>query len=625
MKRNLIPVLVSAALVIAALADVALGTGVVRAVIAFLGFVEPAQEDKVYWCPMHPFYKVRRYGICPYCNMALEEYKGQAEEKDGDPSLILTDQQVQQAGVRTEKVSRRNLVRETATSGILEPNHEKYWHISTRFQGWVQELFIHQAGERVKVGQPIARIYSPELYASQKEYLLVRNDPALARSARRRLELLGVGEAEIKALEERGEPASELTIRAPFEGAVTHLNVELGMKLPEDGHIADIADLRELWIFADVFGREMGSIELGQEARIQVDALPGETFLGKLDLIEPKVRPETQASRVRIRVPNDPVKLLPGQFARVLLLNKIADTLAVSEQAVIPTGRRDLVIVAMGGGRFTAREVELGKKWLTEVRPERDPRGLPFFTGHSRYHEVRSGLKEAEEVVTSGAFLLHAETQIRQLIEKMLPPAKDRPANPRSAWSGRRITEPLMVEDLAFANDDERKKYEANPDQSWSRRFPSIFHAMHNVFDQYLLIHEAVVQEKLALAAEYAEGLSGMLAALSDPISPAFDSGEADRIRAVTDTIAKAAARIRGAADMKQLQGRFGELSAGIELWVETFGPPYDRVHQFYCGMAKKTVESPTERWFQKEAELRNPFGMEGCGSLEKIVERARD
>lgn len=619
MKRIL---LVSAGILLAAgfVLDAVSGLRFTRAAGVLLGFLEKPLEEKIYWCPMHPFYKVRRYGICPYCNMALEEYTPSAGTSEAEPVLILSDQQIQQGGVRTEKIRRRELVREIQTSGLLEKNHVKYWHVEARFEGWIEELFLHHEGQAVALGEPVARVYSPELYATQKEFLLVKDDPTLGPAARKRLELMGVDPREIRELEERGQPDARLTIRSRYDGTLVHLNVKAGMRIPEEGHIADIADLRELWLFADVYPGEIGLVSTGQEARIQADAYPGETFLGKVDLIEPSVRPETQTLRVRIRVPNDPVRLLPGQFARVLLLHRTPEILAVGEQAVIPTGRRDLVIVSRGGGRFAAREVSLGRRWLTEIRPSTDDRRLPFFTGHDRYHEVRSGLDEGEEVVTAGAFLLHAETQIRQLIDKMVPPEEEKPSA-RSAWSGLPLASPHWMDGLPFRDMEEHARYKSDPASSWKERFPRIEVAATSTFRSYLRLHRAWTEGKEE-AATLAPTVASEAETVKREISPAIALEIAAALASFTDGIRTAAELFREASTPKDRAKAFGMLSSIFERYVEEFGPPIDGLRLFYCGMAQNTTGSPTERWFQDDDDLRNPYGMPGCGKLEKRLTR---
>ncbi len=618
MNKILMPWIVAIGVLLAAWGAL-VTTGHARPVLVFLGFAAKHREERLYWCPMHPFYKVKRYGICPYCNMELEPYVAGPGQKEGDPTLVLTPQQVQQAGVRVEKAARRDLVHEIETTAIADLNHESYWHIEFRFEGWVEELFIHNVGETVAKGAPVARVYSPVLFAGQKEYLVAKaaNDSVMTESAKRRLELMGIDETEIKALEERKEPSARLLIRSKVAGTIMHVNVKAGMKLPDDGHIADVADLRELWAFADIYDRDVPHAAIGQEARLMAG---DRTYIGRIDLVEPRIRAATQSARVRIRVPNDPVTLRPGQFARALIVRDVPKALSVSEHAVIPTGRRDLVILALGGGRFTAREVTLGRSWLTGREGAKDARGLGFFTGHNRYHEVLDGLKEGDEVVTSGAFLLHAETQIRNLIDKMAP-EKRATAEVRSAWSGAKLDRTHEMNGLPFASHAEADAYAKSPETSWHKRWPLIRGIAGRAMERYFLINNAIADRKAPLAAEYAEALATEVAPLPKELGEPIDSALAGALRAFAKRLEDAAHGFRGDTQLKDMMRLFGEMSAAYESFIEAFGNPLDRrLHRFICGMAVKQVGSATERWFQPDGDLRNPFGMPGCGSAEKEI-----
>lgn len=590
-------------------------TGQMRPVLVFLGLAPKHKSEQVYWCPMHPFYKVKRYGICPYCNMALEPYTAGMDTGDSESMLVLTPQQIQQAGVRTEKVSRRELVNEIETTGIADINHERYWHIEFRTEGWIEELFVHVVGERVEVGAPIARVYSPTLFASQKEYLLAvqSKDALMVESTRKRLELMGVDPEEIEALVKRNEPSARLLLRSKVAGTLVHINVKAGMKIPEDGHIADVADLSELWVWADVYDRERTYARVGQEIRVLAGT---QTYTGRIDLLEPRVRAATQTARVRMRVPNEPQTLSPGQFVRVLLLTRIPDALSVSENAVIPTGRRDLVILALGGGRFTAREVTVGRRWLTGTGSP-DSHTLEFFTGHNRFHEVLDGLREGDEVVTSGAFLLHAETQIRNLIDKMVPEREKRDFLARSAWSGRRLRVIHEVDGIPFADHAESQAYQAAPQKSWKEAEPQILAGVRNWFEKYVLYHEAILAKNLKLAEEYGESLAAAGADLKSKLTDPL----AKEIREPIEALVHAAQGAPTATEFVAIMKRFGILSAALEKYLAEFENPIDRtLYQFYCGMAQQRVGSPTERWFQLDGHLRNPFDMPSCGSMEKEI-----
>ncbi len=184
-------------------------TGQARNVAVFFGLASTEREKQIYWCPMHPFYKVKKYGICPYCNMELEVYTPSPGADEADPTLILTPQQVQQAGVRTEKVERRELVSEIETTGLVQLNREREWTIDVRFEGWVEELYINNEGDPVRKGDPIAKVYSNKLIAVQDDYLrsLAAGDPVRLESTRKRLELMGIDPEEMnRAITQPGMP-----------------------------------------------------------------------------------------------------------------------------------------------------------------------------------------------------------------------------------------------------------------------------------------------------------------------------------------------------------------------------------------------------------------------------------
>jgi len=292
-------------------------------------------------------------------------------------------------------------------------------HVHVKVQGWVEKLYVEYEGEMVKRGQPLLEIYSPELVSTQEELLIAaryrdttgeslfpdvkRGGEGLFEATRRRLELWDIPDRDIDQLLERGTVRKTLTLYAPTRGVVTHLGVRRGMEVGVNDDLYTIADLSRVWVYAEVYEYELPWIAEGQRGVIELSYLPGTALEGKLTYIYPYLDPKTRTARVRLELDNPGGVLKPDMFANVSIEAETRKAvLAVPEEAVIRSGRRDLIVVALGGGRFQPRDVTLG-----------------LDTGDG-WVEVRSGLREAEQVVTSGQFLIDSESKLQEAVQNLL-------------------------------------------------------------------------------------------------------------------------------------------------------------------------------------------------------------
>jgi len=283
----------------------------------------------------------------------------------------------------------------------------------------------------VRAGQPLFDIYSPELVAAQEEALLALRtagaDSSLARSAVRKLELWDLSPAEIERLTAEGVARRAVTVRAPRSGYVLHHRVEHGARVEAGEDLYRLGDLDTIWVTAQVYEIDAPWVEAGQPARVEPSYGAGEPVLGEVSTVYPTVDPHTRTLTVRVVLDNPELRLKPGMFATVHLEHRrIDDVLAVPTEAVLHSGRRELVFVALGDGHFEPREVTTG------------------LVGDGHLTEVRSGLTEGEVVVVSGQFLLDSETKLQEALRTLLaaraqadhgrpaaPPAPDpRPATP---------------------------------------------------------------------------------------------------------------------------------------------------------------------------------------------------
>jgi len=314
----------------------------------------------------------------------------------------------QLTGVRVEAIEVRELTREIRTVGLVVADERRVRRIQTKISGWVEQLFVSFTGEAVRSGQPILSIYSPELVASQREYLLAleafgaTNDSGgldegdrrrLLDAARSRLRLWDVEASHIEELERSRSPERRMVLHSPIAGYVTFKAVQQGMYVNPEMELYTVADLDHVWIWADVNEDEIPLVALGQRARIEVVSAPGERS-GTVSYLQPTVDAATRTLQVRFDVDNSDAALKPGMYATLTLERPLGQALALPDEAVIDTGVRKVVFVEVSDGHFQPREVKLGRK------------GAEHF-------EVLGGLTAGEKVVVSAQFLLDSESRLR--------------------------------------------------------------------------------------------------------------------------------------------------------------------------------------------------------------------
>jgi len=323
-------------------------------------------------------------------------------------------------GVRTAKVEVRPLSRMTLAVGLVNYNERNLATITTKVNGWVERLYVNATGDPVRKGQTLLSIYSPDLVSTQEEYLLaLRNLKAMksspvkemvegarrmAEASRRRLEYFDIGAGQINALERTGQVKKNLTLASPVNGIVTKRMITQGMYVQAGMPLLEVADLSTIWVDADIYQYELPWIKVGQPVTMTLDYLPGETFQGKIDYIYPYLKEATRTAKVRLRFPNPQFKLKPEMFAQVKIESPVTqNAVVVPADAVLDTGLKQHVFIALGQGRFEPREVKLG------------------VLGNDGLREVLSGLQGGEEVVTSAQFMLDSESRFREAVQLMMP------------------------------------------------------------------------------------------------------------------------------------------------------------------------------------------------------------
>jgi Cu(I)/Ag(I) efflux system membrane fusion protein len=360
-----------------------------------------SDEIAYYTCSMHPSVHAHEPGKCPICSMDLIPVT-KADEQSG---VVRVDGARQKAiGVRTEKAAKAPLTLELRAVGKLTYDETRLTDVVLKVSGYVSSLRVTAMGQPVRKGEALFQLYSPELFAAEQDYLLARSSrealggsgrgDELIRAAEARLALLGLAGDQIEAIARSGKPIEKLAFTSPASGYVIEKNVVEGAAIKAGDRVLRLAALDKVWVEADVFEADLGRIAKGQPATISLSYIPDRTFEGVVTFVYPYLDPNARTGRVRIELPNTGLELKPDMYANVTFHVALGDRLQIPASAIILTGPRKIVIVDLGGGRLAPRDVKIGAQ-------------------SGERAEVVSGLAEGDAVVTSGNFLLAAESRIR--------------------------------------------------------------------------------------------------------------------------------------------------------------------------------------------------------------------
>ena len=402
-KRNFIIVAISLLFVAGALAY--LYRAELKSAVTKIGLSSPAPENKSAAGHQHG---------APPAPGETKEAPAQAAQPEETPTVEVPMDKQQLIGVRSVRAAMQPMHRVIRTVGRVEFDEKRLATANTKIEGWIEKLHVDYVGRYVQKGEPLAEIFSPELVATQQEYLntlrwanqgkgaseeraammLIKDAQTLVEAAKDRLRLWDITDEQIKKIETTGKPIRTMTVYSPASGYVLQKMAVQGMRVMPGEKLFDVVDLSSVWIIADIYEYELPLIKVGQTARIGLSYFPGKEFSSRVDYIYPSLAGETRTAKVRFTIPNPDGVLKPQMFTNVEIKINLGNRLVVPAEAVIDTGVRQIAYVDKGDGYFEPREVTTGLKVDDLV-------------------EVTGGIKAGEKVASSANFLIDSEAQLK--------------------------------------------------------------------------------------------------------------------------------------------------------------------------------------------------------------------
>jgi Cu(I)/Ag(I) efflux system membrane fusion protein len=354
--------------------------------------------------------------------MPMPAHNGQEENPKqempvaGNNTMTIAPERLQTIGVKFEEAARRPLVKMIRTVGRVEIDERLIARVNIKFEGWIDTLLVSAIGDHVKKGQKLFTIYSPDLVATQEEYLLAlqgvrelgasefpevaRGAKSLLEATKRRFQLWDITENHIRDLESTGKVLKTLPMHSPITGTVIRMEARTGTYVTPGTELYMIADLSHIWILADIYEYELPFISVGQEAKVTLTYDPRTVLTARASFIYPTLDPQTRTAKVRFTLENLHEKLKPDMYANVELKIPLGTRLAIPRDAILESGERHVIFIHHGGGKLEWRNVKLGVQagdWV----------------------EVVEGLKEGDHIVTSANFLIDSESQLKAAVGGM--------------------------------------------------------------------------------------------------------------------------------------------------------------------------------------------------------------
>jgi Cu(I)/Ag(I) efflux system membrane fusion protein len=523
-----------------------------------------ALANQLWTCSMHPQVKLNEPGDCPICGMDLIPVSTGRSSGSSNPMVHeMTAEAVALANIQTSIVGGMNSDGELLLTGKIQADERQNASVTSKFPGRIEKLFVSFTGEKVKVGQRLATIYSPELVTAQKELLEAAKSrsvfPELYQAAREKLRLWKLSETQIASIENSGMPKIEFDVFAEFSGVVTQRNITVGDYINTGTSLFNIVNLDKIWIMLDAYESDLSRVTVGNPISFTAAGIPGQTYQAKVTYIDPILNPATRAASLRAELNNPGGKLLPEMFvsAKVKTNTKTQNEgVAIPRTALLWSGKRSVVYVKVPNSEYPAyemREITIGSK-IGDM------------------YAVEAGLDIGEEIVTNGVFAIDAASQLAGGYSMMNRPE----------------TKTLEVS-LAFQSQ------------------------LTQLTEDYFKVKNSLVNDDAPATQKAAGSIQGSLS----KVDMSLVKGAAhDSWMSIRSEIEKAAGMMTKETDIAKQRTHFAPLSQAFLDLTETFGLTKDKVYKEFCPMA---FDNKGAFWLSESEQIRNPYfgqAMLTCGEV---------
>ncbi len=562
---------------------------------------------KLWTCSMHPQIKLEKPGNCPICGMdliQLETSNGEGETIASN-EIVLSAEAIQLANIQTSIVVKSGAKKKVRLLGTVKPDERRQYSQVSHIPGRIEKLYVNFTGEKVRRGQRIVRLYSPELISAQKElFEAIKSKevyPQLYKASRNKLKLWKLSDTQIDAIINGGQVQDQIDILADYSGYVMKRNVELGDHVMEGMKLFEIANIDNIWVMFDAYEVDIPWINRGDVVVFTLQAVPGKTYRGKVTYIDPFVSSDTRVAKVRVEINNSGHKLLPEMYANGIIeakLNSGKNALVIPKSAVLWTGKRSVVYVKVPHEKtisFVYREVILGADL-------------------GDFYIIEKGLKDGEEIATNGVFRIDASAQLLGQKSMMNP-------------TGGKISSGGHA-DMDMGNKNNDKGSDDNEDMSdmsmidktkIDKKFKQ---QLGFVVNEYIVLKDALVKGDAFKAQDQVKNIDkalkevDMLLLLGDAHNVWMDALKA---------INRSLGRIQNSKNIELQRREFEDLSLKLSEVINDFGIITLNEKPLYLEYCPMVNDNKGAYWLSYDKKIKNPyFGdkMLDCGELEKHLNK---